>query len=247
MMVEAELAIVLHTRPYRETSQLVDLFSRHHGRLRVVARGARGGRGRQRTLSLRPFMPLLAGWHGRGELKTLTASESLGVGPLWAGEGLYLGLYLNELLVRLLPEHCADEDFFDHYRDLLAKLPGVADPEPLLRMFELALLRTLGYGLDLDFDSATGAPIGTGQWFGFRPGDGLTRVHEGEWQQPNHGCFAGEHLLAMAENRYDDQAVRRSAKRLLRLALQPHLGDRPLQARELFKGVAAGTNDRNSP
>lgn len=235
MIVESESAIVLHSRPYRETSQLVDLFSRHHGRLRVVARGGRGGRG-AKGFALRPFVPLIVGWSGRGELKTLTTAEVLGAGPLWAGERLYLGLYINELLVRLVPEHCADEQLFDHYRQLLTELP-IADPEPLLRVFELTLLRALGYGLDLDFDSATGVPISAGQWFAFRAGGGLVRVDGHDRLLPDHCYFAGEHLLAIAKNRYDDQAVRRSAKRLLRLALQPHLGVRPLHTRDLFAGV----------
>lgn len=241
-MADADIAFVLHTRAYRETSELVDLFCRGSGRFRAVARGARGGRG----APLRPFAPLAVAWRGRGELKTLTTTDYVGIPALWSGEKLYLGMYLNELLIRLLPEDCADEALFDHYRRLMAHLPLTDDTEPLLRVFELALLEAMGYGLDLRFESDHGEPVSPGQWFHFRPGDGLIRLGPGDTVSAERH-FSGHQLLGIVESRYDDPMVRRGAKRLLRQALQVHLGDRPLYSRELFITSTAQTKRSHAP
>jgi DNA repair protein RecO (recombination protein O) len=155
-------------------------------------------------------------------------------------------MYLNELLIRLLPEDCADEALFDHYRHLMANLPLTDDTEPLLRMFELALLEAMGYGLDLRFESDHGEPVSPGQWFDFRPGDGLIRVGPGDTVSAERH-FSGHQLLGIVESRYDDPVVRRGAKRLLRLALQAQLGDRPLYSRELFITSAAQTKRSHAP
>lgn len=242
MISDAEPAFVLHSRPYRESGALVDLFCRHHGKLRVVARGGRAGKGWR----LGPFTPLAVGWRGRGDLKTLTTADASGGAMLAAGRALFLGLYVNELLVRLLPDHCPHEVLFDRYRHLLGELAVAVDPEPLLRGFELLVLDQLGYGLDLGYDGVHGEPIAAHQFYQFVATDGLVRITgEGApWLAQGDCGFAGEHLLAMAQSRYHDVAVKRAAKRLLRLALQPHLGGRPLHSRELFR-VPGAADDRS--
>ncbi len=237
MIDDAGSAFVLHSRPYRESGALVDLFCRQQGRLRVVARGGRVGKGWR----LGPFTPLAVGWRGRGDLKTLTTADASGSAVLAAGRALLLGLYVNELLMRLLPEHCPQEALFDRYRHLLGELAVAADPEPLLRDFELLVLDQLGYGLDLRYDGVHDEPIAAHQFYRFVATDGLVRItSDGAPPQALDGRgFAGEHLLAMAQGRYHDLAVKRTAKRLLRVALQPHLGVRPLYSRELFRAPTA--------
>ena len=243
MTIDAEPAFVLHTRPYRETGALVDLFCRHQGRLRVVARGGRAGRGWR----LGPFTPLAVGWRGRGELKTLTTADAGAAALLAAGRELLLGLYVNELLMRLLPAHSPHERLFDRYQGLLGELAVAADPEPLLRDFELLVLDQLGYGLDLGYDGVHGEPVSAHEFYQFVIDDGLVRVTAASVSAAPAGRgFAGAHLLAMAQNRYHDPAVKRTAKQLLRLALQPHLGMRPLYSRELFRAPTASDGGGNS-
>jgi DNA repair protein RecO (recombination protein O) len=222
---------VLHRRPYRETSLLVDLFAQEHGVLRAVARGIRGGK----PQALQPFVALEVAWTGSGTLKTLTQVEITAPAmPLLTGRALYLGLYVNELLVRLLPEYDPHPALYARYRQLLRELTAPGDAEPLLRCFELALLADLGYGLALDRDAQTGLRIEPDVDYVFVAGTGLVRrgaVGGDDTRQR----LPGKHLLAMAAEDYTGAGVRQCAKVLLRAALADHLGDRPLRSRELFR------------
>ena len=243
MNTENETAYVLHKRNYRESSHLVDLFSRDYGRLRAVSKGARGKRklgGQQ----LQAFTPLSVSWRGKGELKSLTGVEASGSLAALQGESLYIGLYLNELLVRLLPEYVPHENLFDRYSDLIAQLGANTDPEPLLRRFELLLLEEIGYGFDLSSELAENRPIVSGETYYFRSDQGLIRV-DAVTEQGEESSFEGEHLLAMAEDDFQSVEVRRCAKRLLRSALQAQLGERPLLSRQLFRQTRVPTGGSN--
>jgi DNA repair protein RecO (recombination protein O) len=229
-----EAAFVLHTRPWRETSVLAELFTAEHGRLGVVARGVRRGR-RGGSSPLRPFVALRCLWRGRGELRTLTTAEPERPFVL-VGDALFGGLYLNELLVRLLQREDAHPELFLAYARAVAALAGPAPAlEPVLRRFEFGLLEELGYGFPLDLD-ATGRPVRADARYRFEAEAGLLPV-EGveEGGGPGRG-FPGAALLALAAGDFDEAETRRVAKRLARQALAPHLGDRPLHARALFSG-----------
>ncbi len=236
MQVEGEAGFVLHTREYRESSQLVDLFTRHHGRLRVVARGVRSGK-TGRGQKLFPFTPLQLAWRGRGELKNLVSSEPLAVPALLQlqGEKLYSGFYLNELLLRLLAEHDPHEHLFDCYRQTVAALEAGEPLEKILRLFELKLLQEIGYGLVLDYDARTGDAIRNQAWYWFDQQQGLVQRQLPPGMEGKGSWFYGEHLLAMSAGTMDTTPVLKDAKRLLRQAIQPHLGGRPLRSRELFR------------
>ncbi|OUS11791.1 DNA repair protein RecO [Gammaproteobacteria bacterium 53_120_T64] len=239
MLVNGDQAnsYILHTRNYRESSQLVDFFSRDFGRLRAVTKGGRGKRkvgGHQ----LQAFTPLFLSWRGKGDLKNLTGIEAAASSVTLRGEMLYIGLYLNELLLRLLPEYVPHEILFDSYGELIVALGSGADPEPLLRRFELLLLNELGYGLDLTTEHIEGHPVVAGEYYQLSPDQGLIRIDTVLGRQQELG-FSGEHLLAIAENDYRSRDVRRCAKRLLRGALQAQLGGRPLLSRQLFRQANA--------
>lgn len=228
---------MLHRSPYRESSLLVDLFAREHGRLRVVARGVRGGK----PQALQPFVALEVAWSGSGTLKTLTQVEvAVPTSPLLTGRALYLGLYVNELLVRLLHEYDPHPALHARYRQLLQDLAGAGDAEPLLRRFELALLADLGYGLTLDRDGHAGLRIEPDVDYVYVADTGLVRRDAVSGDAARHR-LSGRHLLAMAAEDYTEAGVRQCAKELLRTALADHLGGRPLRSRELFrKLVTAG-------
>ncbi len=225
-------AFVLHSRPYRESSALVDFFT-PQGRLRAVLRSARGKAG---SLA-RPFVPLEVEFNGRGELKNASRLEASGIAHWLNGDALFSGLYLNELLIRLLPTEVPHPAFFDHYAATLLALAEGRPLEPLLRAFEWRLLDELGYGFALDLDIA-GQPIVAEGLYRLQPDAGLEPVGQ---LQP--GLFYGAELLAMAEADWSVPGALAAAKRLMRQALAPHLGGRPLVSRELFMNLKEPPRD----
>ncbi|MBK3847997.1 MULTISPECIES: DNA repair protein RecO [Stutzerimonas] len=222
----AQTAFVLHSRPYRESSALVDFFT-PEGRLRAVLRGARGKAG---TLA-RPFVPLEVEFRGRGDLKSVGRLDSAGLAYWLDGNALFSGMYLNELLIRLLPAEDAHPAMFDHYAATLPALAAKRPLEPILRSFEWRLLTELGYGFALDRDVAD-QPIAGDRLYRLLPETGLEPV--GHFQP---GLFNGAELLAMAEADWSVPGALAAAKRLMRQALAPHLGGRPLVSRELFMNI----------
>lgn len=222
----AQSAFVLHSRPYRESSALVDFFT-PEGRLRAVLRGARGKAG---TLA-RPFVPLEVELRGRSDLKAVARLESAGLAYWLDGNALFSGMYLNELLIRLLPAEDAHPAMFEHYVATLPALASKRPLEPILRAFEWRLLTELGYGFALDRD-LSGHSIASGGLYRLLPDTGLEPVSH---FQP--GLFNGTELLAMAEADWEVPGALAAAKRLMRQALAPHLGGRPLVSRELFMNI----------
>ncbi|SDR79520.1 DNA replication and repair protein RecO [Halopseudomonas litoralis] len=220
-------AYVLHSRPYRDSSALVDLLTLHHGLQRVVWRGARGQR---RKLAPQPFMPLMVGMLGRGELKTLTQAEISGGFLQLQGEMLFSGLYLNELLVRLLGAGDSQPLLFAAYQGALEALASNQPVEPVLRRFEWQLLAILGYGFSLTED-ASGLPVREQQRYVWHATEGLQPVHD---PLTIDAGLPGQALLAMAADDWTDAITLRAAKQLMRQALGVHLGDRPLVSRQLF-------------
>lgn len=220
----ADRAFVLHVRPYKETSALVDLFTRRQGRLRTVLRGYRSHKGS----AARPFNCLEVELRGRGELKTLARLEPAESFLLLQGQRLMCALYLNELSMRLLPLADPQPQVFDHYGLTLQALAAGQPLEPLLRTYEWRLLEQLGYGFSLEQD-AEGSPLEPQQWYLLQPESGLLPVGG-----VRPGAFLGAELQALAAVQWQQPEVVRTAKRLMRQALAPHLGNRPLMSRELF-------------
>ncbi|MGE8496395.1 MAG: DNA repair protein RecO [Pseudomonas sp.] len=232
MLPVSQPAYVLHSRAYRETSALVD-FLTAQGRFRAVLRGARGKAG---SLA-RPFLPLDIELRGRGELKTVGRLEAAGIPHLLGGEALFSGLYLNELLIRLLPAEDPHPAMFEHYAATVQALAAGRALEPLLRSFEWRLLDELGYGFALDRDLHD-QPVVDDGLYRLQADAGLERVAQ---LQP--GLFQGVELLAMAEADWSAPGALAAAKRLMRQALAPHLGGRPLVSRELFMTLKEPTRD----
>ncbi|MFM7783038.1 MAG: DNA repair protein RecO [Gammaproteobacteria bacterium] len=231
LRIERQPAFVLHSRPYRESSLLLELLTREHGRVAAVARSARASRKGLGSV-LQPFQSLLVSWSGRGELKTLTAAERWQPLPPVSGERLFSALYLNELLLRALAPQDPHPPLYDAYALLLPGLAGAPDIEPLLRGFELGLLRELGYALELRFEADTGEVLEPQGSYVFDPSDGFLRLPGAE--RPER-AYPGWALMAIAGADYGDPLTRALAKRLLREALAPVLGERPLRSREYFR------------
>lgn len=229
---DLHFAYVLHTRSFRETSLLVEILSSEHGRVAAVARGAKRGKTKSSSI-LQPFMALQLSWHGNGDLVTLTNAEILKFNTALRGRSAICGLYLNELLIKLLPkwDHC--EDLFNSYQYSLANLAtGVISEQVLLRKFELQLLKSLGYGLQLRLDIDTGAAIISDRYYLFDPVLGPKQTNSSSVH-----AFKGASLIAFADEKFgefSDPAVLLDLKRLMRLVLRYHLGTRQIVSRELL-------------
>lgn len=223
-------AFVLHGRHYSETSLLLDVFTENNGKMRLLAKGARSRRSSLKG-SLQPFTPLLIRWGGRGEVKTLRGAEAVSLGLPLSGTMLYSGLYVNELLVRILDQETAYPELFFDYLHCLQTLAGATDTsEHALRRFELALLGHLGYGIDFLHCAGSGEPVVSEMTYRYREEKGfIASLIEDRFS------FTGRDLMALELREFPDPDTLRAAKRFTRMALKPYLGNKPLKSRELFR------------
>ncbi|MEY8712077.1 DNA repair protein RecO [Mangrovibacter phragmitis] len=223
-------AFVLHGRPWSETSLLLDLFTEEQGRIRVIAKGARSRRSHLKG-TLQPFTPLLVRWGGRGEVKTLRSAEAVSLALPLTGIALYSGLYINELLSRVLEQETRYSALFFDYLHCIQNLAGATgSPEPALRQFELALLSCLGYGVDFLHCAGSGAQVDDTMTYRYREEKGFIAS-----LVIDNTSFTGRQLKALASREFPDADTLRAAKRFTRIALKPYLGGKPLKSRELFR------------
>ena len=255
----ADTAYVLHAQPWRETSLLLETFTEEHGRVVMVARGARRPRSALRGVLL-AFHPLTLGWIGKTELRTLTKAEWLGGRGFLRGDSLLCGYYLNELLIRLLPREDAHEHLFARYGAALAALVEVqsagadANPAPVLRSFEKALLAELGYALTLDGD-ARGAAIEPAAVYCYYPEQGPQRVEGpaygsayGSPRGPITSGAAGGHggglpvvrgqtLIDIGRDHFADAGTLAEAKALMRSLINHRLDNAALRSRRVYRDL----------
>jgi DNA repair protein RecO (recombination protein O) len=235
--VHLQPAYLLHRRPFRDNTEVAELFCAEQGRMAVLARGmARRRRGGALSALLQPFQPLLVSYSGRGELPALTGVEGAGALPPLVGEALLSGFYLNELLLRLLERGQAQSSLFTAYGSALGELSdrGPGDVEPILRSFEFELLRELGYAVDFTREAGSGVPLRGDYHYRLVPEQGFYVAEEVREHGDGSDRFSGEALLAVASGRFEG-SVAPVAKRLVRVLLHPHLGPRPLRSREMFR------------
>jgi DNA repair protein RecO (recombination protein O) len=228
--VQQQAAFILHHRPFRDTSQILDLISRDHGKLAVVARGSRGARSRLKGI-LRPFMPLSVSWIIKSDLGTLTGAEVNGAPLSLTGDALLSGYYVNELILHFLHRHDPQPGIFDAYSHTIGELAATGDNvAACLRRFEIDLLRQIGYALNLDHEHSSQKALEPQQHYEYRPEQGAVAVSRDEGEQ----VFTGEMLTAIGEQRFDDEVVIRSANRLLRNVISFHLGGKELKSRKVL-------------
>jgi DNA repair protein RecO (recombination protein O) len=221
---------ILHTRPFRESTLILEVFTQSHGRLSLFAKGIRRSKSGQRAAA-QAFVPICVSWQEKGHSLFLQALEARAGGYALMGERLWCGLYLNELLLRLLHRGEAFSNLFDDYEATLMALASEQHSEIVLRQFELKLLEHLGYAIDFKQEAHTHLPILPDQFYGYTAELGFVRASERQIED----AFLGAELQALGRSDFSDLSLLRSAKRLTRLALAPLLGDAPLQTRELFQ------------
>ncbi|MGA9572862.1 MAG: DNA repair protein RecO [Lysobacterales bacterium] len=225
--MQLEPAYVLHSRSFRETSLIVEAFTREHGRVAVVARGAKSSRSRWRNV-LQPFRPLLLGWIQKSDLGTLTDVDQVASPPALQGQALYCGLYLNELLMRLLHRGDPHAEVFERYRHVLSELASEASPQPVLRIFEKHLLEATGYAMLLDREYGDGAVIQAHCWYDYQPQRGPVLA-----SGPGNGRVSGSSLLALHSEELQTGNLS-ELRVLMRKVIGYHLGDKPLASLSLF-------------
>ena len=223
---------ILHHRPYRDTSRILEVVTRDYGRLTLFARGVRGPKARLASI-LQPFQMLLFSWTGRGEAAQLTGAESAQAAPPLPAACLMAAFYLNELLMKLTTRHDPLPLLFDTYHAALEGLRHGAALEPQLRVFEKRLLEALGYGLDLGAEAHTGKRIEPGEYYHFRPEQGLIAT-----VADAAGALAGHSVIGLANEHLGGARELEDAKRLLQAALAQCLEGRPLATRTVARAVA---------
>lgn len=272
MKVHQQPAYLLRSRPFAESSLVVDLFTREHGRLSVIAKGARRPKSRVRGVLL-PFLPLLASWSGKGQLPTLTSVESRidagrAVNGALRGETLASGFYLNELLLLLLHRHDAHEALFEKYHDAVLQLASAPSPRHVLhalRVFEKHFLRHIGFGVALDHDADTGQVIDAQLQYRYIPERGPVRADapaasmvadDAALDSPSAMAAAtatadalpvsGRTLRALRDEAFPSEVELREAQRLTRALIDRQLGGRPLRSRRVLREMSQYNSNTNS-
>lgn len=222
-------AYMLHSRDYRDSSLIIDVLTHEAGRFSLVARGARSEKSKIRG-RLQLFTPLLIGSVGRGELKTATQIDFQRAAYRLQGQNLMLGLYVNELLYRLIGRFDPVPEIYEAYEHLLIHLAQPGPGVPAIRSFELRLLSELGYGISFEFDASNGEAVDPDSHYRYI-------VHEGfrATASSDNETFSGADLLDIAAGR-TDEVDDNKLKKVTRSSLAVLLGDKPLKSRSLFRG-----------
>lgn len=236
--VALEPAYVLHQHDWRETSRILEIFSQQHGRLGIVARGARRAQSPWRTV-LQPFRPLLLSWVGGGELATMIGAETAGGSESISGAALMSAYYMNELLLRLLPRHDPQPTLFYHYVAALGRVMQAT--APALRVFEKQLLSALGYGLTLEYDMSSGEALRADTLYRYE----LERGPVPAASANGEGIYVkGSALDALAREDFSRPEQLQQTRELLHSVLDQLLGTQPLRTRTVARALARATDYR---
>ena len=241
--IQNEPAWLLHHRPFRDSSQILDILSRDQGRLAVVAKGSRGAKSKLRGI-LRPFLPLQLSWFIRSDMGTLTGAEMDGASLSLTGDALLSGYYVNELILKLLHRHDPQPEIFAAYGKTIERLAGSKDVAPLLRQFEIELLRILGYALNLDHDTQTKEPLRPQQQYEYRVEQGPVPISDREREGPM--VFRGAELDAIRNQQFADPAVLKNAGNLLRNVIAYHLDGKELKSRKVLMELRRATGNKEA-
>ena len=239
---------VLHSYPYRETSLILQAWTEKHGRLGLVAKGARRPKSASRIV-LVPFQPLALDWFGRGELRTLKSAEPTVPATPLAGEALMSAFYMNELLLKLTTRDDPHEKLFEAYDAAIAELrsisrsrggnppPATSQLEPVLRRFELKLLQELGYALELAREAGSHRPIAAEREYFYVVERGAVGAAPEQEAPANAVRLRGLTLIDLERGRFEDPTTVAQSKQLMRLLIHHSLNGQELATRTLVRDL----------
>ncbi|MGB2102877.1 MAG: DNA repair protein RecO [Porticoccaceae bacterium] len=233
MRVESEPGFILHTIPYRETSLLVDIFTLNYGRLRCVAKGFRKPNKKGIAKTLFPYTEYHFQWQGRGELKTLIQADPIQAPVFLAQESLFVGLYTNELLYKLLHQNDPHQPLYHFYHQFISHLSVTGLDQAELRRFEMLLLEELGYGLVLDAEAETGQAVSPEYLYYYIPDQGLKLLQD--QTADSSQALVGADIMALRKGKFEQPSVIRTAKQLTRQVIDFYLDGKELNSRELYR------------
>ena len=239
--VDFQPAFIVHTRPYRETSLIIESFTPKYGRVAAVARGALKSKSTRHLYQ--PFLPVQITWFGKSDLKTLGKIEASGAAIQLKGLTLYLGFYINELILRLVQGGDCHISLFSSYIECIHQLASGVDGEELpLRRFELTLLDTLGYGVNFSHEAATGDAIDANAHYQFVPLHGFSRAKEIERAAQGSKFtpeIVGEQIIDLHNNRFAN-VHKKLLRNIAREQLAALLGHKPLNSRVMYQQLLQG-------
>ena len=226
---------ILHHRPYRDTSRILEVLTRDHGRMTLFARGVRGPKPRFGGV-LQPFDPLLLSFQAGREAGQLTGAESAESAPALPPGSLMAGFYLNELLLKLTTRHDPMAEVFEDYQRALGGLRVGGRIEATLRIFEKRLLEAVGYGVDFTSEARTGKQIEAAGFYRFEASQGMVPARERDAE-----AVAGSSLFALAREALEEgpgeTRVLDDARKILKAALAERLEGRELATRKVARAV----------
>jgi len=235
--VQCQPAFILHHRPFRDSSQILDVLTRDHGKIALVARGSRGSRSRLAGI-LRPFLPLRLSWLLKSELGTLTGAEAAGAPAGMSGDALLAAYYVNELLMNFLHRYDPQPEIFALYANVLDALVQSDRVAAVLRSFEIELLSLLGYAVNLSSSDAGHSTLDPLQNYEYRMEQGLVAVDNADRAL----VFTGATFVKIAAQRFSDPDILRAANRLLRDIIAFHLGGKELKSRKVMREMRRNKN-----
>ncbi len=231
--LEDQPGFVLHTYPYSESSVIVETFTRAHGRVPLLAKGAKRPGSTLRGALLQ-FQQVGFSWTGKGDLRNLVRAEWLGGIPVLNPKALLCGFYLNELILKLVERDDPHERLFDHYATALTGLASGAREAQVLRVFELQLLREIGYAVNLGVDASTGEKIDPSARYAYEVESGLRRMSPDESAERE---LSGAAALAIENGDFGNPQVANQAKHLMRSLIDHHLNGRRIATRQIFMSL----------
>ena len=233
-IIENEPAYLIHQRPFSESSQIVNLFSRHYGRVDVIAKGSKRPKSKFKSF-LQPFMPILASWSGRSQLKTLRSIDlNIKQKITLPNKQLMSAFYLNELILSLLTTNDPYQELFDCYALTIDKLSDIDSSESVLRTFEINLLSQIGYAINFQTEAMSSVYIDDKQVYRFVVEEGFIRSNS---TTLNRSLVKGSIIKAIERGDYSSSEVLKVAKRITRQSIKYHLSGKELNTRKVFRSI----------
>jgi len=233
-IIENEPAYLMHQRPFSESSQIINLFSRHFGRVDVIAKGSKRPKSKFKSF-LQPFLPILVSWSGRSQLKTLRSIDlNIKQKTTLPNKQLMSAFYLNELILSLLTTTDPYPELFDCYALTIDKLSDIDSSEAVLRTFEINLLSQIGYAINFQTEAMSSNEIEAEQVYRFVVEEGFIRSNT---KTPHHSLIKGSIIKAIEKGDYSTSQILKAAKRITRESIKYHLSGKELNTKKVFRSI----------